>query len=259
MSYNTVYQKGNMVTQLIPQTDKSIVYPDSDGQPMADNTIQFRWITVIYHNLAWLFAEDSEVFVAGDLLWYPVEGNKKLRQAPDVMVVFGCSKKDRGSYQQWKENNIAPQVVFEILSPGNTTKEMNRKFLFYQDHGVEEYYLYDPQKNSLTGWLRSGSGLDEIDEISGWVSPRLGIKFEVESDTLLLYRPDGEPFADYLEVHQRLEMVSDQLQQERQAKEMVSDQLQQERQAKEMAIERAKRLEQLLRLANIDPDGDSIV
>ncbi len=162
--------------------------------------------------------------------------------------------------------------MFEILSPGNTTKEMNRKFLFYQDYGVEEYYLYDPQKNSLTGWLRSGSGLDEIDEISGWVSPRLGIKFEVESDTLLLYRPDGQPFADYLEVHQRLEMVSDQLQQERQAKEMVSDQLQQERQAKEMvsdqlqqerqakemAIERAKRLEQLLRLANIDPDGDSI-
>ncbi len=273
MSYNTVCQKGNMVTQLIPQTDKSIVYPDSDGQPMADNTIQFRWITVIYHNLAWLFAEDSEVFVAGDLLWYPVEGNKKLRQAPDVMVVFGCSKKDRGSYQQWKENNIAPQVVFEILSPGNTTKEMNRKFLFYQDHGVEEYYLYDPQKNRLTGWLRSGSGLDEIDEISGWISPSLGIKFEVESDTLLLYRPDGQPFADYLEVHQRLEivsdqlqqerqakeMVSDQLQQERQAKEMVSDQLQQERQAKEMAIERAKRLEQLLRLANIDPDGDSII
>ncbi len=93
----------------------------------------------------------------------------------------------------------------------------------------------------------------------------MGIKFEVESDTLLLYRPDGQPFADYLEVHQRLEnvsdqleMVSDQLQQERQAKEMVSDQLQQERQAKEMAIERAKRLEQLLRLANIDPDGDSI-
>ncbi len=52
-------------------------------------------------------------------------------------------------------------MVFEILSPGNTTKEMNRKFLFYQDHGVEEYYLYDPQKNRLTdgfvldlGWMR---------------------------------------------------------------------------------------------------------
>jgi hypothetical protein len=56
-----------MVTQLTPQTDPSIIYSDSDGQPMADNTIQFRWITVIYYNLAWLYANTSNVFVAGDV------------------------------------------------------------------------------------------------------------------------------------------------------------------------------------------------
>ena len=50
--------------------------------------------------------------MAGDLLWYSVEGNNKLRQAPDVMVVFGVEKGDRGSYQQCQENNIVPQVVF---------------------------------------------------------------------------------------------------------------------------------------------------
>ena len=59
-----------MVKQLETQTHREIVYPDSDGQPMADNTVQFRWIAVLYHNLAWLFAENPEVFVAGDLLWY---------------------------------------------------------------------------------------------------------------------------------------------------------------------------------------------
>ena len=267
-----------MVTQLQPQTDAEIIYPDSDGLPMADNTIQFRWITVIHYNLAWLFAEDNNVFVAGDLLWYPVKGNNKLRQAPDVMVVFGVEKGDRGSYQQWKENNIAPQVVFEILSPGNTTKEMNRKLLFYQRYGVEEYYVYDPQKNNLTGWVRSEDWLDVIDEMNGWVSPRLGIRFELSSDTFVLYRPDGQPFADYIQVQQELDMVSEQLQQERQAKEMVSEQLQQERQAKEMVSEqlqqerqakemvseqlqqerqRAKQLEQLLREAGIDPDRNS--
>ena len=181
-----------MVTPLpLSQTDTEIVYPDSDGQPMADNTIQFRWITVIQYNLAWLFANNPDVFVAGDLLWYPEEGNNKLRQAPDVMVVFGVPKGDRGSYQQWKENNISPQVVFEILSPGNTTKEMNRKLLFYDRHGVEEYYIYDPQKNSLTGWLRSEPNLKIIYEINGWISPKLGIKFEVTEETLMLYRPDG--------------------------------------------------------------------
>ncbi|NET24665.1 Uma2 family endonuclease [Okeania sp. SIO1I7] len=263
-----------MVKQLETPIHSEIVYPDSDGQPTADNTVQFRWIMVIYHNLAWLFAENPEVFVAGDLLWYPVQGDSS-RQAPDIMVAFGVPKGDRGSYKQWKENNIAPQVVFEILSPGNTLKEMSKKLVFYDNHGVEEYYLYDPQKNDLTGWLRSGSLLDVIDEMNGWVSPRLGIKFEVLPEILQLYRPDGQSFADYFQIQQQLneerqakeeerqarEVAESALQQERQAKEeerqareVAESALQQERQAKEVAEERTKRLEQLLREAGIDTD-----
>ena len=60
-----------------------------------------------------------------------MEGNNKKRVAPDVMVAIGRPKGDRGSYKQWKENNQPPQVVFEILSPGNTEAEMDRKLLFY--------------------------------------------------------------------------------------------------------------------------------
>ena len=66
-----------------------------------------------------LFRDDPDVFVAGDLLWYPVEGDPKTRIAPDAMVVFGRPKGYRGSYKQWDEGGIAPQVVFEVLSPGN--------------------------------------------------------------------------------------------------------------------------------------------
>ncbi|NEP74985.1 MAG: Uma2 family endonuclease [Okeania sp. SIO2G4] len=253
-----------MTIQLpLSQNNSEIVYPDSDGQPMADNTIQFRWITVIHYNLAWLFADNAEVFVAGDLLWYPVEGNNKLRQAPDVMVVFGVPKGDRGSYQQWKENNIAPQVVFEILSPGNTPKEMECKLLFYDRYGVEEYYVYDPQKNSLTGWLRSELFLDRIDEINGFVSPRLGIRFQLTTETLMLYRPDEQAFTDYIEVQQQLEATENRaLEAENRALEAESrttvaqEELQQEPQEKEIAQERAKRLEQLLREAGIDPESN---
>lgn len=36
-----------MVTQLKNETTSNIIYPDSDGKPMADNTLQFRWITMI--------------------------------------------------------------------------------------------------------------------------------------------------------------------------------------------------------------------
>ena len=222
-----------MVAQPKTATQQEIIYPDSDGQPMADNTVQFGWIMMLYHNLAWLFAENSEVFVAGDLLWYPVEGDHKTRQAPDVMVVFGVEKGDRGSYQQWKEKGIAPQVVFEIRSPGNRQKEMDRKLLFYDRYGVEEYYLYDPDRNDLSGWLRTQAGLDVIETVEDWVSPRLEIRFECSEDTLQLYRPDGQRFLTPIEVEQRLQQLTTELEQERQ---------------------RAQRLEMLLREAGIDPD-----
>ncbi len=168
-------------------------YPESDGKPMADNTEQFQWIVLIKENLEILFAQDPEVFIAGDLLWYPVEKNY-ICQAPDTLVVFGRPKGKRGSYQQWKEDNIPPQVVFEILSPNNTLKEMAKKFDFYQRYGVEEYYLYDPEKNDLSGWLRSVQGLEVIDEMNTWVSPRLGIRFSLTAETLEIYRPDGTKF-----------------------------------------------------------------
>ncbi|MEA5532619.1 Uma2 family endonuclease [Crocosphaera sp. XPORK-15E] len=192
-----------MVSQLENIAKPEIIYPETDGKPMADNTLQFRWITTIKINLDWLFAKNDQVFVAGDLLWYPVEGDNKKRQAPDVMVIFGRTKDERGSYQQWKEENIAPQVVFEILSPGNTQKEMSRKLLFYERYGVEEYYIYDPDKNDLTGLLRGDEGLDTIEDMKGWISPRLNIRFELAQPELLLYHPNGEGFSTYTEEREK--------------------------------------------------------
>jgi Uma2 family endonuclease len=194
-----------MVQQLRPDASAKIDYPDSDGQPMADNTKQFRWIVVIKENLELLYVDDPQVFVAGDLLWYPVEGDNTIRQAPDVMVVVGRPKGDRGSYRQWQEDNLAPQVVFEILSPGNRVGEMLRKLGFYDRHGVEEYYIYDPDQLELTGLLRGEQGLEVIEAINGWVSPRLQIRFQITDQGLEIYRPDGQRFLTYSELGLELE------------------------------------------------------
>lgn len=190
-------------------TAPKIDYPDSDGQPMADNTQQFRWIVLIKENLELLFANDSKVFVAGDLLWYPVEGSPEIRVAPDVMVAFDRPKGDRGSYKQWLEGNIAPQVVFEILSPGNRLKEMTKKLQFYDRHGVEEYYIYDPESNDLHGLYRQDKRLNIIEDINNWTSPRLQIRFTLTEETLEIYRPDGQKFLTTLELSQRFEQERD--------------------------------------------------
>ncbi len=220
MAINTVLDPPAVLTapnaESNPQPE--IVYPESDGKPMADNTRQFRYIVTIQGGLDALFQDDPNVFVAGDLLWYPVEGNNQVRVAPDVLVVFGRPKGDRGSYLQWREGNIAPQVVFEVLSPGNTPMEMARKLNFYERYGVEEYYVYDPDRGELGGWRRVGDDFEEIAPMEGWVSPRLGVRFNLEGADLVLTRPDGRRFETFVELteraeaeHQRAERLAERL------------------------------------------------
>jgi Uma2 family endonuclease len=209
------------------------IYPDSDGQPMADNTLQFQWIVTLQGGLDALYRNDPNVFVAGDLLWYPVEGEPTIRAAPDVLVAFGRPKGYRGTYQQWREDGIAPQVVFEVLSPGNRPGEMERKFEFYERYGVEEYYVYDPERNELKGWLRSGDRLVPIPQMAGGVSPRLQIRFELTQTELKIYGPDGRPFATYVE---------------------LVEQRERERQEKEKERQRAERLAAQLRALGVEPE-----
>jgi Uma2 family endonuclease len=207
--------------------DKAEVgYPESDGEPIAENTLQYRWIVTIHGGLEARFADDPQVFVAADLLWYPVEGDNTTRLAPDAMVAFGRPKGDRGSYLQWREGGIAPQVVFEVLSPGNRAGEMARKFEFYQKFGVEEYHIYDPDRVTMTGWLRDGDALRPIPNLDGWVSPRLGIRFDLSGPELSIFGPDGRPFPTYLELFQQ----------------------------RDEAIRRAERLAERLRALGIDPE-----
>ncbi len=226
---------------MVTQTQiKPIVYPESDGQPMADNTLQYRWIVTIQGGIDAIFKEDPNVFVAGDLLWYPVEGNNKIRVAPDIMVAFDRPKGERGSYLQWRENNITPCVVFEILSPGNTLTEMAKKWQFYNHYGVEEYYLYDPDKQDLSGWIRQDQDLEVIENIDQWISPRLKIKFVLGENELEIYHPNGEKFVSFVELHTQKQLA------ERKAK------LAQEK--AQIAEEKARRLAEKLKELGINPD-----
>jgi Uma2 family endonuclease len=222
------------MTTFFPYSKSDLSYPDSDGRPTADNTEQFRWIVLIKENLEVLFAADPAVFVAGDLLWYPVPSRIITPIAPDVMVVLGRPKGRRGSYRQWQEAEVPPQVVFEILSPSNTTEEMDRKLEFYDTYGVKEYYLYDPESFQLDGWLRQDQHLTKLWQMNGWTSPWLGIRFETGQGEPAIYRPDGQRFLTSIEMEHKLE---------------------QERQRAEQERQRANQLADYLRSIGVDPDN----
>jgi Uma2 family endonuclease len=183
-----------------PAMAGAIVYPERDGKPMADNTKQARWMAVLFGNLCALFHRMADVFVAMDLLWYPEEGHPEVRSAPDVFVVFGRPKGDRGSYRQWEEEGVPVTVVFEILSPGNSGDEIAEKFVFYEEHGVEEYYLFNPDRNRLHVFLRQGHALIRVRGEQSFVSPRLGIRFDLSGAEMVVYYPDDRRFLSFEEL-----------------------------------------------------------
>lgn len=228
---------------------EDLLYPSGDGEPMAESTEQYRWIVMIKENLEIFFADQPDVFIAADLFWYPVQVTTPPapRQAPDVMVVFGRPKGMRRSYKQWEEDNLPAQVVFEILSPSNKTRDgmeaMDFKFCFYQQYGVEEYYIYDPDEFTLEGWQRQGSVLMRIPQMSGWISPRLEIRFEWQPrGALELYRLDGRRFLSSVELEERAEQAEQRAEQAQQQAEQAQQRAEQAEQSLREAVPRLSAL-----------------
>jgi len=65
---------------------------------------------------------------------------------PDICVICDESKlDDKGAIG-------APDIVVEILSPGNNTKELKKKYEVYEEFGVKEYWVVSPQDSTFLGY-----------------------------------------------------------------------------------------------------------
>ena len=62
---------------------------------------------------------------------------------PDLCVVCDKTKLDEQGC------NGAPDLVIEILSPGNTNREMKEKFELYEASLVREYWVVDPYREDV--------------------------------------------------------------------------------------------------------------
>lgn len=88
--------------------------------------------------------KDCKVFIAPFDVRLPILSNKKNQidtvVQPDICVVCDLDKLDKQGC------NGAPDLIVEVLSPGNTKNEMKDKFKIYQDSGVLEYWLVEPEQ-----------------------------------------------------------------------------------------------------------------
>ncbi len=174
----------------IPET---IVYPDTDGQPMAENDWQRELIVDCIQVLEEHYRDRQDVYVSGDLLVYYQEGEPRLRVAPDVLVVHGVEKKKRKSYFIWREEK-ALDLVIEIASDSTWLRDLTEKSVLYHEIGVQEYFLFDStgeRFGPLLAMKRRNGRLEEEepDERGRILSEVLGLELGESEGRLRFYLP----------------------------------------------------------------------
>lgn len=150
----------------IPLQHDDVDYPASDGKPMAESELHQEEMIYLIQALRDRFAEEPDVYVGGNMLFYYVQGDPRSVCSPDVFVTRGIPKKPpRECYKLWEEGR-PPCLVIEVTSRTTSREDLNRKKRLYESLGVEEYFLHDPRdeylRPSLQGYRLLGGRYQEI-------------------------------------------------------------------------------------------------
>jgi Uma2 family endonuclease len=101
-----------------------------------------------FHIRSFLSDKKCKVFAAPFDVRLPVQNRKRDDEVttvvqPDLCVICDLEKLDaRGCCG-------APDLCVEILSPGNSRKEVQLKFEIYEEAGVLEYWIVNPEEQNL--------------------------------------------------------------------------------------------------------------
>lgn len=172
-------------------TTPEIIYPSSDGEPLAE-TQEHVWAILTVVTTLTQYLGDRAVIFANNFFYY-VEGKPSARVAPDVMVVFGITPGMRPNYKIWQEGET-PGVIFEMTSPSTRENDLYFKKSLYEQLGIPEYWLFDPHGAWIPEQLRGFSLNEEgiYRPVSCNQSQVLQLRLEPEGQLLSFYRLDND-------------------------------------------------------------------
>jgi Uma2 family endonuclease len=182
------------LTKPVKSEQYEVVYPDSDGEPMAETGIHVRTILHLYGALLNHYRRREDVYIAADMFLYYEKGNPKARKTPDVMVIHGVSNApERRSFRVWEEGAV-PSVVFEISSKATWMEDLVTKSVLYARLGVKEYFIFDPLEEyleeTLQGFRLEDKDYVPMDVVEGQLFSReLGLEMRREETILRLVDP----------------------------------------------------------------------
>ncbi|MDE0010614.1 MAG: Uma2 family endonuclease [Candidatus Poribacteria bacterium] len=174
----------------------TVVYPESDGQPMAETErhqkVMIDYIDILRRH----FRDVPDVHVGGNLLLYYEENNPRRWVSPDVFMVRGVSKKELRVYKTWEQHPTL-DFVLEVASPSTVRKDLGEKKELYANVlKVREYYIYDPYHEiepSFIGFRLVEGMYEEIGVVEDRLpSETLGLELGEHEGVLLLYDPVGD-------------------------------------------------------------------
>lgn len=103
---------------------------------------------------------------SGEVLYAPIDvylNNKNVYQ-PDIVFV----SKDRSEIIDWNKGIIgAPNLVIEILSKGNRKYDLKDKKDVYENAGVKEYWVIDPETKWSEGFISTDNKFKSVGEFTG--------------------------------------------------------------------------------------------
>ncbi len=236
---------------------QEIVYPSSDGEPLAETYDHLIAITTTLLILL-QYLEDQPAIVLADQFLYYAQGFPRLRVAPDVMVIFNVAPGGRDNYKTWIEGQV-PAVIFEMTSPSTRRQDEIDKKQLYESIGVTEYWQFDPRGEWIPEKLRGYRLIGELEQvyvpITNQQSAVLQLQLSVDQNTIAFHRLDnGAKLLTTKELAMSLEQAEQKAAIEAQRANIEAQRASDETQRANSEAQRAEILADRLRQLGIDPE-----
>ncbi len=172
----TIYNDEESRFQLVEEPDPSLNYTYADYlqwkfeervelikgrifkiSPAPNSKHQLVSIKLSSRLFTFLEGKNCQVYAAPFDVRLPAKNKKRDNEIttvvqPDICIICDESKIDKLGCIG------APDLVIEILSPGNTEKEIKIKFELYEEAGIKEYWIVYPVEESIAVFLLNEGG-----------------------------------------------------------------------------------------------------
>jgi Uma2 family endonuclease len=241
----------------VAHSQQEIIYPSSDGEPLAETYDHLIAITTTLLILL-KHLEGQQATVLADQFLYYAQGFPRLRVAPDVMVILGVAPGGRDNYKTWVEGQV-PAVIFEMTSPGTRSQDEVEKKKLYESIGVTEYWQFDPRGEWIVEKLRGYRLVGDLERVYMPIvdnrSNVLQLQLSVDQKIIAFHRLDnGVKLLTNDELNIALEQTEQRFETEMVARQQAEQRAEAESQRADFAAQRAEVLADRLRQLGLDPE-----